>query len=42
MRPEAGPIEFAYGRAHFYSNKKFDCSKILFVYLSKSNPWLFL
>ncbi len=22
MRPEAGPIEFAYGHAHFYSKKK--------------------
>ncbi len=22
MIPEAGPIEFAYGRAHFYSKKK--------------------
>ncbi len=28
MRPEAGPIEFAYGRAHFYSKKKVDRFKI--------------
>ncbi len=28
MRPEAGPIEFAYGRAHFYSKKKVDITRV--------------